>query len=81
MIGARTPAIFLDPAEVARRARELDMAPSFGVLVAAARRRRPELRDWSYTSQDGARLTVSLTVTAIDRPGVSRPGSSASRAT
>ena len=69
MIGAQTPGIFLDPAEVARRARDLDMAPGFGVLVAAARRGEPETRDWTYVRQDGGRLTVSLTVTAIDGPG------------
>jgi PAS domain S-box-containing protein len=45
------------------------MAPGFGVLVAAARRGEPETRDWTYVRKDGGRLTVSLTVTAIDAPG------------
>jgi PAS domain S-box-containing protein len=69
MIGVRTPEIFLDPAEVARRARELDTSPGFGVLVAAARGGEPETRDWTYVRKDGGRLTVSLTVTAIQGPG------------
>jgi PAS domain S-box-containing protein len=81
MIAAQTPEILLDPTQLARRARELDMAPGFGVLVAAARRGQPCTLDWSYIRRDGERPTVSLTVTAIDRPGVSRPGSSASGAT
>jgi PAS domain S-box-containing protein len=69
MIGVEAAELFLDPAEVAQRACELDIAPGSGVLVAAARRGEPETRDWTYVRKDGGRLTVSLTVTAIDGPG------------
>jgi PAS domain S-box-containing protein len=69
MIGVETPEILHDPAEVARRGRELGIPPGFGVLVAAARRGEPETRDWAYIRKDGGCLTVSLTVTAIDGPG------------
>jgi PAS domain-containing protein len=44
IIGAHTPEMFLDPGEIAGRARELDMAPGLG--VPAARRGQPETRDW-----------------------------------
>ena len=79
IIGAHTPEMFLDPGEIAGRARELDMAPGLG--VPAARRGQPETRDWTHIGKDGERLTVALTVTAIGRPGMSRPGSSESPAT
>jgi PAS domain S-box-containing protein len=68
MIGVEAPDI-LDHAEVKRRARELDIAPGFEVLVAAARRGEPETRDWTYIRKDGGRLTVSLTATAIHGAG------------
>jgi PAS domain S-box-containing protein len=68
MIAAHTPEILHDPEEVDVRASELGVAPGFGVFVAAARRGEPETRDWTYVSKDGGRLTVSLTVTAIDGP-------------
>ena len=79
IIGAHTPEMFLDPGEIAGRARELDMAPGLG--VPAARRGQPETRDRTHVGKDGERLTVALTVTAIGRPGMSRPGSSESPAT
>ena len=69
LIGVRTLEILHDPGEVARRARELDTAPGFGVLVAAARRGEPETRDWTCVRRDGGRVTMSLTVTAIQGPG------------
>jgi PAS domain S-box-containing protein len=61
--------VFVDPAELAARARELDMEPGVEVLVAAARRGEPETRDWTYLRNDGGRVTVSLTVTAIPGAG------------
>jgi PAS domain S-box-containing protein len=70
MIGLETPEIFHDPAEVARRAQELGMVPGFAVLVAAA----PETRDWSHTRKDGVRLTVAVSVTAIEGRGVEPTG-------
>jgi PAS domain S-box-containing protein len=70
MIGVETPEILHDPAEVAQRAQELGMAPSFGVLVATA----PETRDWSYIRKDGARLTVAVSATPIQGPGAEPAG-------
>jgi hypothetical protein len=79
IIGAHTPEMFLDPGEIAGRARELDIAPGLG--VPAARRGQPETRDRTHVGKDGERLTVALTVTAIGRAGMSRPGSWESPAT
>jgi PAS domain S-box-containing protein len=70
MIGVETPEILHDPAEVARRAQELGLEPGFGALVAAA----PETRDWSYLRKDSRRLTVAVTVTAIQGSGVDPAG-------
>lgn len=64
MIG-RTPAILHDPAEVMKRARELNLDPRWEVFVAAARAGEADVQDWTYIRSSGERLTVSLTVTAI----------------
>lgn len=56
--------------EVDARAAELSQqldAPvnGFDALVAIARRSRAETREWTYVRQDGSRLPVQLTVTAV----------------
>ncbi|MGH2887457.1 MAG: PAS domain-containing protein, partial [Solirubrobacteraceae bacterium] len=66
MIGVHTPESLHDPGEVDARAAELGMAPGFEVLVAAARRGEAETRDWTYVREDGGRLVVSLTTSAIE---------------
>ena len=65
VIGRFTPALIHDAAEVADRAAELGIDPGFDVFVAAARRGKPETREWTYVRKDGRRLPVSLTVTAM----------------
>ena len=67
LVGRRTPAVFHDPAEVARRAGELGIEPGFEVFVSEARRGHAEEREWTYVRKDGARVPVSLTVTAQRR--------------
>jgi PAS domain S-box-containing protein len=74
MIGVETPATFHDREEIAQRARELGMVPGFEVVVAAARRGESETRDWSYIRKDGRRLTVAVSVTAIQGPEVEPDG-------
>jgi PAS domain S-box-containing protein len=66
MIGVHTPELLHDPDEVNARAAELGIAPGFGVLVTSARRGQAETRDWTLVRKDGGRLTVSLTITAIE---------------
>ena len=70
LIGAETPEIFHDPAEIGARAQELGMVPGFETLVAAA----PQTRDWSYIRKDGGRLTVAVSVTPIQGSGVEPTG-------
>ncbi len=65
VVGRMTPLAFHDPAEITARATELGIAPGFEVFVVAARRDRAETREWTYVRKDGARLAVSLTVTAL----------------
>ena len=66
VVGRLTPAVFHDPDEVAARAAQLGIAPGFEVFVRAARTGSAEARDWTYVRRDGARVPVSLTVTAIE---------------
>ena len=63
-----------DRAEVATRAAELGVDPGFQVLAAAARRNRPETREWTYVREDGGRVPVSLTVTAMRREDGTQSG-------
>ncbi|HEY8946972.1 MAG TPA: response regulator, partial [Polyangiaceae bacterium] len=65
LIQQATPLIFHDWKEVVARAREQRIEPGFEVLVQKARRRETDTREWTYIRQDGSRLTVSLTVTAM----------------
>jgi PAS domain S-box-containing protein len=65
VIDQATLEIIHDPEEIVARAVEIGIEPGFEVLVAAARRGETETREWTYIHRDGARLTVSLTVTAM----------------
>jgi diguanylate cyclase (GGDEF)-like protein/PAS domain S-box-containing protein len=65
MVGVRTALFVHDPGQVARRAEELGIAPSFDVLTGAARRGEAETREWTYVREDRSRLVVELTVTAV----------------
>jgi PAS domain S-box-containing protein len=74
MIGKQSLALFHDGGELAARAAalkaELEIeAAGAEVLVALARQGRAEPREWTYVRQDGARIPVSLVVTAIHDGG------------
>ena len=57
--------IFHDPGEIAARASELGVAPGFGVFVSTVLQGTTETRQWTYIRKDGARIAVSLTVSAM----------------
>ncbi len=65
IVGRYTPLMFHDPAEVAARANELGVAPGPAVLLHAAAHNEAEIRDWTYVTKDGRRLTVSLSTTCM----------------
>jgi PAS domain S-box-containing protein len=71
MVGRQTPALIHDPQEIARHARSLSaeletpIEPGFEAFVAKARRGEIEEREWSYLRQDGTRIPVLLSVTAL----------------
>jgi diguanylate cyclase (GGDEF)-like protein/PAS domain S-box-containing protein len=64
MVGNETPLRIQDPAEVAERARELEVEPGFEALVARARRSDTETRQCTYRRKDGSPVSVELTVSA-----------------
>ncbi|HEX4489462.1 MAG TPA: PAS domain S-box protein, partial [Terriglobales bacterium] len=72
MVGKKTPAIIHDPLEIARRAEQL--SEELGVPVKpgpetfttkAGRFNLPDHGEWTYIRKDGARVPVSLTITAL----------------
>ena len=72
VIGKQTPALFHDPAEVRRRAEQLSaelgeaVMPGFDAFVAKTRNnRKPDENEWTYVRQDGRRVPVLLSVTAL----------------
>jgi PAS domain S-box-containing protein len=71
VIGSQTPMLWHDPQEVALRARQLSaelregVAPGFEAFVARARRNLPDEREWTVVRQDGSRVPVLLSVTAL----------------
>ncbi|MDP1733766.1 MAG: PAS domain S-box protein [Sulfuritalea sp.] len=72
LIGKQTPALFHDPEEVRRRAvvlsKELGgiVEPGFDVFVIKTRETRaPDENEWTYLRQDGRRVPVLLSVTAL----------------
>ncbi len=76
LVGQHSPAMFHELQEVIDRGTELSRQmgysiEGFEVFVDAARRGEAETRRWTYVRKDGARRTVSLSVSAIrDRSGV-----------
>lgn len=71
MIGKATPALFHDPAEVAKRATELSqnlgiqVSPGFKVFITRPNRDMSEQSEWTYIRKDGTRFPVTLTVTPL----------------
>jgi PAS domain S-box-containing protein len=66
LLGAPLPDELLLPEEARARAAELGVEPGVGVLSAAvARTGEPETRDWTFVRQDGTRVLVNLTVSAV----------------
>jgi PAS domain S-box-containing protein len=63
LVDVRTPALLHDSDEVAQRARELGIAPGFGVFSAVAGFGVSETRRWTYIRKDRTRLPVELTIT------------------
>ncbi len=80
VIGLSTPAIFHQVEEMAARAREfsaelgVEIEPGFEVFVAKARRNLPNEYEWTYVRNDGSRLPVLLSVTAMRAPSGSISG-------
>jgi len=70
LVGQATPVVLHDAGEVAARAQALGEQPGFEVLVANARAGNAETREWTYVRKDGARVQVSITVTAQRERGV-----------
>ena len=66
VVDRRTPLFLHDSAEIAARAEELGVEPGFEALVACAHRGQPDTREWTYLRKNRMRLTVSLSVTAIE---------------
>ena len=77
VLGQMNCVMFHDSAEVAARAKELSdelgrpIAPGFAALVAKTDRDgRAEEREWTYLRQDGSRVPVRVSITALrDRRG------------
>lgn len=65
VVGTRTLLSFHDPDEVAARARELGVPVGPAALFDAALRNEVEIRDWTYLTRDGRRITVSLSLTCM----------------
>ena len=70
LVGQATPVVLHDAGEVAARGHALGEDPGFEVLVANARAGNAETREWTYVRKDGARVQVSITVTAQRERGV-----------
>ncbi len=71
VVGARSPVLFHDPAELAARSAELSLElgrpvqPGIDTFAAKAALGDPDEREWTYLRKDGARIPVRLTVTAL----------------
>lgn len=64
--GKLTPARFHDSAELLTRAQHLGVRPGYQVVTHPVELgAEQDTRDWTYVRQDGTRLTVSLSVTAV----------------
>lgn len=68
VVGKTTPILIHDPAEVARRAKELsvelgvEIAPGFGVFKARLDRGIRDEREWLYVRKDGTRFPAQLSL-------------------
>jgi PAS domain S-box-containing protein len=71
VVGRLTPFSWHDPAEIAARALELGVSPSFGAFARLGRAESRTTRAWILVRKDGSRLVAQLTVTtAVDALGV-----------
>ena len=75
LIGRETPAVFHDRDEVEARLPIVEadlgisLASPFDVFVARARRGEVDTQEWTYLHQDGRRVPVLLTMSALRDPG------------
>ena len=71
LLGLHSPAAFHDPDEVVVRAAELSrelgrtIDPGFEVFVAKVREGGTDTREWTYLRKSGARVPVSLSISAM----------------
>ncbi|HLP06638.1 MAG TPA: PAS domain S-box protein [Opitutaceae bacterium] len=71
VVGRMTPLRWHDPAEIESRAKEFStelrekVPATFDVFAARARRDLPEEREWTFIRQDGHRVPVLLSITAL----------------
>ena len=71
LIGARTPLLWHDAEEVARRAEEIStelgkpLQQDFGVLVVRAAAGHAEEHEWTFIARDGRRFPVLLSISQI----------------
>lgn len=66
VVGKRSPLLFHDSAEVAARAAGLGIEAGFGVFTVPARDGGSDCQEWTYVRENGTRVPVRLTVTAIN---------------
>lgn len=70
MVGKATPAKFMDPAELAARAKAVTTEQgdrplsTLDILTADARAGQPDIRSWTFIRRDGSRLPVLTAITA-----------------
>ncbi len=64
LVDKETVALLHDQEEIELRAKELGLAPDFGIFIAAARQNKTEKREWTYLAKDGRRIPVELSVSA-----------------
>lgn len=76
LVGKCSPEIFHLPRELQRRSRELSLElgetvePGLATLIAEARCKSPQEREWTYVRQDGSTFPVALTISPLhDRAG------------
>lgn len=80
VVGQATATLMHDSDEIKRRAEDLSrmlgthVTPDFEALVAKARHRNSEEREWTYIRKDGSRFPVLLSVTTLRDPQGTRNG-------
>ncbi len=66
VVARTTPMPFHEPREIRTRAQTLRISPGYEVVThPVANGADQDTRDWTYVRQDGSRLTVSVSVTAV----------------